>query len=186
MTSSNMNKFLLIFVMIAATISGVSCAKKSSKIRGAKTNARVLNTNTTQDSITLADAQDLNYQLNSVSEPLVNEDGSNTVESEVASRNQFLPFSTTHMGTQDAYGIYDDNIQGTKLDIRSRCIGAECEKYAILITVVKSGYAHHQMAAISFKEDDFFYVEQRNHQRVQLYRSVDELLAQYPNLQAGQ
>lgn len=183
MKNLNVNKSLFVILALSFAFTGMSCAKKQSKIRGAKTTSQVMNPKITADSIAVGETQDISYLLNSVSVPEQNEDGSSTVTSEIASRSaNFIPINTTHTLNQDAYGIHDDNSQGTKLDIRARCIGLECAKYVILITVVKNGYAYHQMAAISNKDDDFFSVEQRNYKVAQMYRSVDEVLAQHPGL----
>lgn len=186
MKKLNLNKTALLLLVATFAFSGFSCAKKNSKIRGAKTSQQVMNPKITSDSISVAETQDISYMLNSVSVPEANQDGSNTVTSEVVSRSSnFIPIYTTHTENQNSYGIYEDASQGTKLDIRARCIGSACEKYVLLVTVVKNGYAYHQMAAISFKDDDFFYVEQRNYRVAQMYTNVDEVLAQYSDLQAG-
>ncbi len=180
----NLNKTMLVILLATVAFSGLSCAKKQSKIRGAKTNQQTMSPQVTADSISVAQTQDISYMLNSVSIPEQNEDGSFTVTSEVVTRSaNFLPIYTTHSSNQsDSYGIYDDASQGTKLDIRARCMGSECAKYVLLITVVKNGAAYHQMAAISNKDEDFFHVEQRNYKVAQMYRSVDEVLAQHPGL----
>lgn len=178
-------KMVQAFVILVLALSGASCAKKSSKTRSVKTAQKIINTQTTQQSAQLAEQQDIRYLLNSVSTPQQNEDGTWTVDSEVTRQSQYLPFSTTHGADPNAYGVYNDAGPGTKLDIRARCIGEECEKYVLLLTIVKNGYAYHQIAAISFKQDDFFYIEERNYQRIQLYNDVDEVLAQHADLQPG-
>lgn len=186
MKNLNLNKMIIYIVLAGVAFSGLACAKKQSKIRGAKTNQQVMNPKITNDSILVAETQDISYMLNSVSTPEQNQNGSNTVTSEITTRSaNYIPIYTTHIENQDSYGIYDDASQGTKLDIRARCLGSDCEKYALLITVVKNGYAYHQMAAISFKDDDFFYVEQRNYKVAQMYRNIDEVLAQNSQVQAG-
>lgn len=186
MKNLDINKTILLLLLASVAFTGLSCAKKNSKIRGAKTSQQVMNPQVTTQSITVAETQDISYMLNSVSVPEQNQDGSNTVTSEIVSRSSsYIPIFTTHTENQDSYGIYEDATQGTKLDIRARCIGSACEKYVLLVTVVKNGSAYHQMAVISFKDDEFFYVEQRNYRVAQMYRSVDEVLAQHPDLQAG-
>lgn len=186
MKNLNANKMFLLLVTATLAFSGLSCAKKQSKIRGAKTQQQVLNPQITNQSVQQADTQDISYMLNSVSTPQDNGNGTHTVVSEILSRaSNYIPIDTTHAVNQDSYGIFDDSTQGTQLDIRSRCIGEGCEKYVLLITVVKNGYAYHQMVAISFASDDFFYSEQRNYRVATMFRSVDEVLAQYPHLQAG-
>ena len=184
MKSLNLNKMMLVILLATVAFSGLSCAKKQSKIRGAKTNQQTMSPQVTADSISVAETQDISYMLNSVSIPEQNEDGSYTVTSEVVTRAaNYLPIYTTHTSNQaDSYGIFDDASQGTKLDIRARCMGSECAKYVLLITVVKNGAAYHQMAAISNKDEDFFHVEQRNYRVATMYRSVDEVLAQHPGL----
>jgi len=183
MKNLNLNKTLLVILTVSFAFSGLSCAKKQSKIRGAKTTAQVMSPKITADSIAQGETQDISYLLNSVSVPEQNEDGSSTVASEITSRSSnFIPIFTTHTLNQDSYGIHDDPSQGAKLDIRARCIGSECAKYVILITVVKNGYAYHQMAAISNKDENFFHVEQRNYKIATMYRTVDEVLAQHPGL----
>lgn len=180
------NKMILVLAMATLAFSGLSCAKKQSKIRGAKTAQQVMNPQITNQSIQQADTQDISYTLNSVSIPVDNGNGTNTVTSEIVSRAvNYVPVDTTHSLNQDSYGFYDDSTQGTKLDIRARCLGEGCAKYVLLITVVKNDYAYHQMAAISFKDDDFFYSEQRNYKVATMYRSVDEVLAQHSDLQPG-
>lgn len=178
------NKIILVLVMATLAFSGLSCAKKESKIRDVKTDQQVMNPQITNQSIQQAEAQDISYVLNSVSVPVDNGNGTNTVTSEIVSRaSNYIPIDTTHTSNQDTYGVYDDPTQGTKLDIRARCIGQGCEKYVLLVTVVKNGYAYHQMAAISFAGDDFFYSEQRNYRVATMYKNVDEVLAQHADLQ---
>ena len=186
MKNFNSNKMILVLVMAALAFSGLSCAKKESKIRGAKTAQQTMNPQTTAQSIQQADTQSISYSLNSVSTPEDKGGGINAVVSEILSRSTtYIPIETTHSLNQDSYGVYDDTSQGTKLDIRARCIGAGCETYVLLVTVVKNGYAYHQMAAISFSADSFFYSEQRNYRVATMYKNVDEVLAAHADLQPG-
>ncbi|MFN3455700.1 MAG: hypothetical protein ACK41T_12140, partial [Pseudobdellovibrio sp.] len=92
--------------------------------------------------------------------------------------------TTTHTGNQDAGGTYTDSTTGAQLYVRSRCIGTNCEKYALLITVVKNGQSYHQMAAISYANDCQFNLETRNAQVTSLYTNIDQLLAQRSNVVA--
>lgn len=179
------NKMILVLAMATLAFTGLSCAKKQSKIRGAKTQQQVMNPQITNQSIQQADAQDLSYILKSVSTPNDNGNGTHTVSSELESRGNYIPIDTTHDLNQNSYGVFDDPSRGTKLDVRSRCIGSGCETYVLLVTIVKNGYAYHQMAAISFASDDFFYSEQRNYTVTTMYKNVDEVLAAHPELQAG-
>lgn len=185
MKKLNSNQLIIFFVAMAMAFSTLSCAKKESKIRGAKKEQQILNPQTTAQSIQQADNQSISYSLSSVSTPEDKGGGLNAVVSEILSRSNYIPIETTHSLNQDSYGVYDDTSQGTKLDIRARCIGAACETYVLLVTVVKNNYAYHQMAAISFSSDNFFYSEQRNYKVASMYKSVDEVLKAHADLQPG-
>lgn len=184
MKSSNL-KPVQVLVILVVCLSAFSCAKKSTKTRVVKTTPKVISAQTTAESVQLAEQQNIRYLLNSVSIPEQNQQGEWIVFSEVVRQSQYLPFSTTHGADSNAYGVYDDAGPGTKLDIRARCIGSECEKYVLLVTIVKNGYAYHQIAAISFSQDNFFYMEERNYQRMQLYSNVDEVLTEHAQLRPG-
>jgi len=157
-----------------------SCAKKSSGSRGApKTTAQALNPQATAVAQQAAVSQNLSYLLNKIDWPVTNADGSISMSSEIKNpQSQYLPVTTTHQGNQDAYGIYDDSVNGVKLDIRTRCVGQGCDAYYMLITVIKNNYAYHQIAAVSYNTDCDYTVEHRNFQTTKLYSSLQEVVNQ--------
>lgn len=174
-----------LLIAFFCVFSGLSCAQNASGTRGAKTSSRIVRPQTSQASQQAAQVQNVNYILDSVSAPSQNSDGTYTISSEMHTPSgDYLPFSTTHTGAQDAGGTYSDANSGNTLDIRARCIGDSCNEYVLLVTVVKNGYAYHQVAAISYANDCSYYVEERNTQIEQIYSSVQDVINQNSNLQA--
>lgn len=178
--------FKMISLIILMSVFSFSCAKKKSGIRAVtKTDSRVIRPETSTPSVQAATNQNLKYVLSTLSIPQLNDNGSYSIVSEILNpTNQYVPITTTHLGAQDAYGVYNDSATNAQLDIRSRCIGEQCDKYVLLVTVVKGGYAYHQMAAISYANDCHFNVEHRNAQVVQLYKSLDEVISSNSNVTA--
>ncbi|MFN3697361.1 MAG: hypothetical protein ACK4VO_07965 [Pseudobdellovibrio sp.] len=170
----------LFIALIFLSLSAASCAKKSSSNRGTpKTVAQTLNAQTTIASQQAAASQNLSYVLNKIDWPMANGDGSVSVTSEIKNlQSQYLPVTTTHQSNQDANGIYDDAINGVKLDIRARCVGQGCDAYYMLITVIKNNYAYHQIAAVSFNTDCDYTVEHRNFQTAKLYSNLQDVVNQ--------
>jgi len=170
----------LFIALIFLSLSAASCAKKSSSSRGTpKTVAQTLNAQTTIASQQAAASQNLSYVLNKIDWPMANGDGSVSVTSEIKNlQSQYLPVTTTHQSNQDANGIYDDAINGVKLDIRARCVGQGCDAYYMLITVIKNNYAYHQIAAVSFNTDCDYTVEHRNFQTAKLYSNLQDVVNQ--------
>lgn len=162
-----------------------SCAKKSSSNRDApKTNSQILNPQTTTVSQQAAVSQNLSYLVNKIDWPKINPDGSVSITSEIKNpQTQYLPITTTHQTGQDAYGLYDDSVNGVKLDIRARCVGQGCDAYYLLITVIKNNYAYHQIAAVSYNTDCDYTVEHRNFQTTKLYSNLQEVVNQMQSVQ---
>lgn len=143
----------------------LSCAKKPTGVRSVKqTTHNVVNPQVTNPSVQAAGAQNIHYQLTSIELPGEPVNGTISVRSEILTPSgYYIPITTTHTAAQmDAYGVVNDNDNGVKLDIRTRCIGQNCEKYIMLITVVKNNHSVHQMIAISNYNQSFFNLEQIN------------------------
>ncbi len=161
-----------------STVVFVSCAKKGAPIRAIKqTGSKVMNVETSTTSRRAADAQNLLYDIVSISWPS-GEGAELKIESEIKTPDgRYIPVTTIHNGGADSVGVIDDTEKnGNKIDIRARCEGANCEKYLMLATVVKGGYAVHQLAVVSYSSDCKFNLENLSPAAgVKIYSSLDDL-----------
>ncbi len=182
-----MKKLSLIQVMFLLTaLTFTSCAKKGASVRAVKqTEGNVMNPATSTPSVAAASAQSLMYDVNSISWPIPSDSSAEVhIESEIKTpSNKFIAITTNHKSEGvDSRGVTDDSENGTKLDIRARCVGENCEKYLYLATIVKSGYAIHQLAVISYSNDCKYNLENVNYTVKSFYQNLDQL-AQQNNIQ---
>lgn len=140
-----------------------SCAKTPSGVRTVKqTGQQIVSPQVSGPSVNAANAQNIAVDVVTVERPESTTDGSLSVTSELKLPNgSYIPVTTTHTNGSEAYGQVDIDTQ-TKLDVRSGCFETNCAKYIMLITVVKSNYAVHQIAVISKLADSFFYIKHIN------------------------
>ncbi len=171
------------FFIFSATFT--SCAKKGAPVRAVKqTEAKPMNAATSSQSQTAAGAQNLLYDVTSIAFPILN-DTEITMNSEMKTPDgRYIPITTIHKNNVDSVGVIDDmQINGNKIDIRARCVdnnnnySENCEKYLFLATVVKGGYAVHQLAVVSYSVDCKFNLENLNPKvsGLKLYSSLDDL-----------
>jgi hypothetical protein len=180
-------KQILTLGLIAISISGVSCAKKGSAIRAVKqTDSKIMNPAVSTPSLQAINTQGLKYDMVSISWPTENNSDSNSqlkIEAEIKTPDgRYIPFTTFHKNNLDSVGVIDDmEKNGTKIDIRARCTDVQnnysdkCEKYLLLATVVKGGFAIHQMAVVSYSSDCKFNLENINYTVAKLYSGLDDL-----------
>ena len=180
----NHQMWLAISIFAASFILFSSCAKKGSPVRAIKqTGSTPMNVVTSDQSINVAGTQKLLYNIMSISFPELSQDTSDVaINSELKTPdNRYIPITTTHKSDgYDSVGVIDDmEKNGTKVDIRARCIGQNCEKYLMLATVVKSGFAVHQLAVVSYSTDCKFNLENLNPAvpNLKIYSSLDDLAA---------
>lgn len=182
---SPMNIIFNSMFLLAALIFS-SCAKKGTNVRAVKqTEGNVMNVATSTTSIAAASAQSLMYDINSISWPIPSETSAEVhIDSEIKTpTNKFIAISTNHKSEGvDSRGVTDDTENATKLDIRARCVGENCEKYLMLATIVKGGYAIHQLAVISYSNDCKYNLENVNYTVKSFYQNLDQL-AQQNNIQ---
>ena len=170
-------KQILTLGLIAISMSGVSCAKKGSAIRAVKqTDSKVMNPAVSTPSLQAINTQGLKYDMVSISWPTEN-NSELKIEAEIKTPDgRYIPFTTFHKNNLDSVGVIDDmEKNGTKIDIRARCEGDNCEKYLLLATVVKGGFAIHQMAVVSYSADCKFNLENINYTVAKLYSNLDDL-----------
>jgi len=175
-------KVLEIFFTVSAIIVLSSCAKKGSGVRAIKqTDSVMTNPAVSTPSIQAADTQQLRYNITSLERPELasDSDPQTRIKLEISTPDQrYLPIETLHIDGNDSSGFFDDTTKNAvKLDIRARCEGEQCTRYLLLVTVVKNGYAIHQLAAISFIDDCKFNLENINFSvpGARMYSSLDEL-----------
>lgn len=170
----------VILSVLAISFVSFSCAKKPAGIRTVRqTDSKVVNQAVSNASTQAASVQNLLYQMTVVELPGEATDGSFTVNSEIKTPSgQYVPITTTHTNGKDAQGVVEDAANGAKLDIRSRCVGENCDQYIMLVTVVKNNYAVHQMMVISYLNQSYFNIETINASIApsQMYRSLDEVV----------
>ena len=171
---------LALSIVVVLSAFSFSCAKKANGIRTVRqTQANIVNPAVSNPSINQANNQNLLYTISVVELPGEAVAGTFTVNAEIKSpSNKFIPITTTHTNGQDVYGVYTDEDSGTKLDIRARCIGAECNTYILVITVIKNNQPQHQIVATSYLTNETsFNVENINAQVApgSFYRSLDEV-----------
>lgn len=162
----------LIFAPLFIALITASCAKSPSGVRTVKQTAgNVVNAATSTQSIQAAVTQNLYYEMVSVSRP-----GQNVqVEIQVKTpAGMYLPITTDHSTSREAYGIYTDDKNGAQLEFRARCSDETCSKYTMIMTVVKSGMAYHQVAVVSYRNACRFNLENINASvSSNLYRTLD-------------
>ena len=129
-------------------------------------------------SVNAASSQNNLYQVTVVEVPGESTDGIFVVKSEIKTPSgQFIPVTTTHINGQDANGVIDDAANGSKIDVRAKCIGANCEKYILLFTVVVNQQAVHQIAIISYNYQTYFNMEHVNKAVTSnFYRTLDQVV----------
>ncbi len=175
-------KILGLFLTISSIVILSSCAKKGSGVRAIKqTDSVMTNPAVSRPSIQAADTQQLLYGITSLERPeLASESDPQTrIKLEIRTPDQrYVPIETSHIDGNDSFGFFDDTQKnGTKLDIRARCEGTQCDRYLLLVTVVKNGYAIHQLAAISYSSDCMFNLENINFAVpvARMYANLNEL-----------
>ena len=165
------NKTLL-FALLAGLFLGACSKSPSGKRTVRQSGQQIVNQTGSTASAQAAVSQNLFYEIVSLSRP----DENVQVEIEIKTPDgSFLPITTEHnSGNLDAYGLYEDNKSGATLEFRARCSNSSCDQYTLLMTVVKTGYAYHQVAAVSYRTDCKFNVEHLNVAvNRNLYASVD-------------
>jgi hypothetical protein len=167
-----------------------SCAKKASepiRIKSRQPVAKSINETVSKESQLQATNQQINYEITVIERPSLDSENQAEVIFEVKTPDgRFVPITTSHAKGSDAMGVFDDTAKnGIKLDIRARCEGDSCEKYLLLVTAVKNGYAHHQIVAISYASDCHFNVDHINHavRDAQLIRTFEDINRRYQGVQ---
>lgn len=172
-------------VLLAGLFSfGFSCAKQPSGVRVVKqVTGLAMNQAVSQQSMNDASAMGVSYLLKSIERPEKMDNGTITVKTEVQTPDgQYLPLTSNHTTEKpQAYGIL--NLKSDeKLDVRAKCYGSECEKYIILVTVIKNNQSVYQIAAISNAHEDVFHYELLSTMRYQMFTSPDAVKQKYPHL----
>lgn len=166
-------QLLIIQVLFLAALS--ACSKTPSGVRPQIKNQQ--NDLNQQQSVTAsqnAAAINANYSIATISVP-ENTTAGVAVKVELASPNgQYLPLRTVHEGSvTDSSGIYNDNQRGVQVQIESRCSNTiDCNKYILLVTVIKDGQAVFQTFAISYKDDCRFNVVSASPGNGTIYRDI--------------
>lgn len=170
----------LIFTPLFIALLTASCAKSPSGVRTVKqTSGNVVNAAASNQSVQAAVTQNLYYEIVSLMRP--DQDLKISMEVKTPS-GLFLPITTDHSTSNEAYGIYTDDRNGVQLEFRARCNDSICSKYTLLMTVVKSGLAYHQVAVVSFRNSCSFNVENINASITSsLYKTLDAVETKFAN-----
>ena len=154
------NKYFTLTAAIVLMLITSACAKSPSGVRTVKqTSSNTLNAAVSNQSVQAAVVQNLYYELTSVSRPDQNVKVTLQVKTPAG---LFLPITTDHSTSREAYGIYKDESSGVQLEFRARCSDDICTKYTLLMTVVKANMAYHQTAVVSYRNDCKFNIENLN------------------------
>ena len=170
----------LIFAPLFLALITASCAKSPSGVRTVKqTSGNLVNAAASTQSIQAAVQQNLYYEMVSVTRP----DEKVQVSIQVKTpAGMYLPITTDHSTSREAYGIYTDDKNGAQLEFRARCSDESCSKYTMLMTVVKGGNAYHQAAVVSYRNSCRFNVENINAAvNSNLYRNLDAVETKFAN-----
>jgi hypothetical protein len=171
------NKTLLATVLLGLFLG--ACAKSPSTKRTVRQSGQqVVNPNVSTASAQAATSQNLFYEITSLSRP----DENVQVVIEIKTPDgYYIPITTDHASGQlDARGVYDDTRNGAQLEFRARCSNASCDQYTLLMTVIKNQYAYHQTAAVSYRMDCEFNVEQLNAAVTRnFYTSLDSVITKF-------
>lgn len=180
MKAFKLTNLVLPLVVVMSAFS-FSCAKKATGVRAVRqTQTNIVNPAVSNPSVQQANNQNLLYTLTVVELPGEATDGSFTVNAEIRTpMNKFIPITTTHVNGKDVSGVYSDADTGAQLDIRARCLGADCNIYILLVTVIKNNYSVHQIVATSYLSNTTsFNVENINASVApnSFYRSLDDVV----------
>lgn len=182
MKTFKLTNLVLPLVVVLSAFS-FSCAKKATGVRAVRqTEAQQMNPVVNTNSNNAANAQGLLYKITVIELPGEATDGSFTVNAEIKTpMGRFIPITTTHTAGRDVYGTYNDADTGAYLDIRARCMGANCDTYLLLVTVVKNNQSVHQSLAISYLTESFFHLDENNAtvSPGNFYRSLDEVVQRH-------
>ena len=174
---------LLIQVLFLAAIS--SCSKAPTGIRPQVKNQK--NDMNLQQSTAAAQAAasiNANYSIATIAIP-ENTDGGVAVRVELASPDgQYLPVRTVHEGNvTDSAGVYNDTQRGVQVQIESRCSNTvDCNKYMLLLTVLKDNTVVMQTFAISYRNDCRFKVVSSSAGNGNYFRDISAAEIQYSNV----
>ena len=165
MKTFKLTNLVLPLVVVLSAFS-FSCAKKATGVRTVRqTEGKVINPAVNTPSVGAGNAQGLLYNITVIDRPIPGDSDGNSfvINAEIRTPfNRFIPITTTHVQGQDVLGTYNDAETGAQLDIRARCKGAQCEKYILLITVLKNNQSVHQVLAISNSNEEFFHYQNVN------------------------
>ncbi len=152
-----------------------SCAPQKQGVRAqVKTEQTNLNPATSTTADQQAQAQNAIYKINTVSLP-VETNGGVVINSELLTPNsQYMPISTSHEnGTLNSQGVFNDTARGLQVFVNARCDNASCDKYLLLVTVVRNNQAVYQSGALSYKDDCNFYSIAVGNSTGSMFQSMD-------------
>jgi hypothetical protein len=173
---------LVLPLIMALGVFSVSCAKKATGVRTIKqSEGKVMNAAVNTPSANAGSSQGLLYAISVIDRPSPDETDETTfvVTAEIRTPNgKYVPITTTHTQGQDVVGLYNDTDNGAQLDIRARCLKANCATYILLVTLIKNQHSVHQVLAISNSNEDYFHYENVNASVAAgyFYTSLDEVV----------
>jgi hypothetical protein len=174
---------LLIQVLFLVVMS--SCSKSPSGVRPQiKNQQTVLNPQQSTAAQQAAASVNANYKIETISLPRV--DGARlAIDVELASPSgQYLPVTTYHSGSAtDSSGIYNDTQRGVQVRLEARCSNtSDCEKYMLLITVLKDSQVVFQQFAISYLSDCRFNVASTSAGNGSYYQDISAAEVAFSNV----
>lgn len=176
-------QLLILQVLFLAVLN--SCSKTPSGVRPQiKNQQNDLNPQQSVPAGQSASALNANYTIATISVPESTPSGV-AVKVELSSPSgQYLPLKTVHEGSvTDSSGIYNDNPRGVQVKIEARCSNTiDCNKYMLLLTVLKDGQTVFQSFAISFKDDCHFNIVSANPGNGNIYRDISAAEVSYSNV----
>ena len=152
-------RFVLIQILFFSMLS--ACSKAPSGVSAhAKTQQNNLTPAASSQANQVAASLNANYNIATISLPKKNSSDI-SINSELTSPSgEVLPLTTVHSSAGlDSYGIYNDTQRGLQVRVDARCSNSsDCNKYILLVTVMKSNQMVYQTFAISYKDDCTFSV----------------------------
>ena len=177
-----LNLFLIQVLFLAALS---ACSKAPTGVRpGVKNQQNDLNPQQSTTAVQAAASVNANYSIATISIP-ENTAAGVKVNVELASPNgQYLPVTTVHEGNvTDSAGVYNDNQRGVQVQIESRCSNTvDCNKYMLLLTVLKDNTVVMQTFAISYRNDCRFKVVSSSSGNGNYFRDISAAESQYSNV----
>lgn len=177
------NKTTLKVIILSVTAGFLfSCSPKAAGVRGqVKTGQTNLDPSISAQSNQIAAQQGNLYEIRSVTLPKAATSGGWDIDVVLSTPNNDSISLTTHHDSANlsTEGTFPDKARDLIVKAQSRCSSDNCEKYILLVTVLKNNAADFQTGAISFKSDCNFFSISIGRTVANLFTSLDQFNSKY-------